>query len=422
MLETRFLRVHANSRGRNRGNQVSFGVSYMGTKRHLIPALTDVLSGCRNGVFLDLFSGMCTVGRSVAPSRQVWSNDLQAFSHLVAKTQFCSADTPISRHAVPGLVSRSRLSNLEELRAKFSDLFVEEEKALHAKDVSALASMFDKSVVRAQSLSDGVSRPQQYDLFTSRFGGTYFSYEQAAEIDSVRCAIDALKCEGKISEDQWSALLVALCAAMSKCANSTGHFAQALYPKNANLKKIVAQRRRSVWHEWMEAIDRVFPVGGKDWRRKNQSFQADAIDLLKELPNRTVRPSVVYADPPYTQDQYSRYYHIYETAVLYDYPSCQGKGLYRPNRISSPFSLASKVEEALDQLVESASRLKSCLILSYPKDGLLKQSDQIIPSIIKRHFGVEPTQIGLPHRHSTMGASKGRTSHDVTEMIYRVIT
>lgn len=393
----------------------------MGTKRHLVPSLTEIVLPCKEGAFLDVFSGMCTVGRAIAPHRQVWSNDLQIFSHLVATTQFCSIDNPMSRHEVPGFISQLRLVNLAARRAEFSILIEEEQAALAAGDVEALAVIFDRSLARAQALPETKAPHPAHDLFIQRYSGTYFGYEQAAEIDSIRYAIDRLKSDGRLSTDRWGALVVALCVAMAKCSNSTGHFAQALYPKKSNLKKIVSQRRRSIWTEWLDAIDGVHAVGTRDWRRGNRAFQKDALGLLGSLTEFQIKPSVIYADPPYTQDQYSRYYHIYETAVLYDYPTCQGMGLYRPNRSSSDFSLASKVEGALDSLIASVSQLRSCLVLSYPQQGLLKNSEMVIPNMIKTHFGVEPDCIRLPHRHSTMGGSKGLTSHDVTEIIYRVM-
>lgn len=403
-----------------RGGVVSFGISYMGTKRHLVPNLSEIIASCRDGIFLDVFSGMCTVGRAVAPRRQVWSNDLQVFSQLVAEAQFCSADAPISALAVQGLTASLFQANLENSRTDFSDLCGREKLAVATGDWSDLANIFDLSLTRAQATVAGDQSNGRYDLFRQRYAGTYFGYDQASEIDSIRCALDQLRDAEDVTPDQWRTLLLCLCMAMSKCSNSTGHFAQALYPKSNNIKKVVGQRRRSVWDEWIDAVSRVYPVGTSAWRGANKAFRSDAKDLLWTLPKFGPKPSVIYADPPYTQDQYSRYYHIYETAVLYDHPSCEGRGLYRPDRATSPFSLASKVEQAFDELIEAASRLKSCLILSYPQSGILRNSDETIPKMIKAHFGVKPDRLELPHRHSTMGGSKGATTHDVTEVIYRV--
>lgn len=399
---------------------VSLGISYMGTKRHLVPNLTEIISSCHSGIFLDVFSGMCSVGRAVSPGRQVWSNDLQSFSQLVAATHFCTRDEPISRLDALGTTAAYRRLKVDELSRIFAASLAAEHSALEKSDIDALATIFDQSVSDAQSLP-APDRPARYDLFCRRYAGTYFGYQQAIEIDSIRYAIDCLRNEGRITVDQWQALLVALCMSMSRCSNSTGHFAQSLYPKVNNIKKVVAQRRRSIAAEWLDAINDVIPIGSREWREGNQAFREDAIDLVTTMHEFKSKPAVVYADPPYTKDQYSRYYHIYETAVLYDYPSCSDIGLYRPDRISSPFSLASKVEEAMDSLIMAVARIGSCLVLSYPENGLLRHSTESIPKMIKLHFGVDPDSMRISHQHSTMGGSKGTSVQDVTEVIYRVI-
>lgn len=359
----------------------------MGTKRHLVPNLMGIISSCRSGAFLDVFSGMCSVGRAVAPGRQVWSNDLQSFSQLVASTHFCSQDAPLSRLDALGLTAAHRRAKTDELTNSFATLLAVEHAALEKSDIDALATLFEQSVSHAQTFT-GAKLAGNHDLFCRRYAGTYFGYQQAIEIDSIRYAIDRLKDDGSITGDQWKALLVALCMAMSRCSNSTGHFAQSLFPKSTNIKKVSAQRRRSVAAEWLASIDEVKPIGNKEWRKSNFSFRKDATQLLESLKEFRDKPSVVYADPPYTKDQYSRYYHVYETAVLYDYPACTGMGLYRPDRATSPFSLASKVEEAMDGLIMAAAQIKSCLVLSYPKNGLLEDSTAAIPKMIKAHYGL----------------------------------
>ena len=395
-------------------------VSYMGTKRHLVPDLKNVISSCRSGIFLDVFSGMCSVGRAVAPERQVWSNDLQSFSQLVAAAHFCAQDMPISRFDALGSTAAYRRSKVDELSCVFSRLVSAEQLAIAESDVDGLAAVFDQALIDATLLEPN-RQEGKHDLFSRRYAGTYFGYQQAIEIDSIRYAIDCLKCDGSITTDQWQALLVALCTAMSRCSNSTGHFAQPLYPKPANIKKVISKRQRSITKEWLDAIALIVPIGSKEWRKDNYAFKKNATSLLKSLLEFQKKPAVVYADPPYTRDQYSRYYHIYETAVQYDYPSCTGTGLYRPDRASSSFSHASKVEDAMDELIMAVAKIKSCFVLSYPQDGLLHNSTEVLPKMIKHHFRVNPDSVKISHQHSTMGASKGASAHEVTEVIYRVM-
>jgi adenine-specific DNA-methyltransferase len=328
---------------------------------------------------------------------------------------------PISRLDALGITAAYRRQKVDELSRAFRASLAVEHSAIEKSDVDVLAAIFDQSIGDAQSLLTTVGTAS-YDLFCRRYAGTYFGYQQSIEIDSIRFAIDCLLSQGGITDDQWQAMLVALCVAMSRCSNSTGHFAQSLYPKISNIKKVIVQRRRSIAAEWLNAIGDVSPVGDRAWREGNRAFRKDAVELLAGFDKMQQIPAVVYADPPYTKDQYSRYYHVYETAVLYDYPTCSGMGLYRPDRPSSPFSLASKVEEAMDSLIGAVAKLGSCLVLSYPENGLLSHSTEVIPRMIKSHFGIDPDSIRVSHQHSTMGGSKGVHAHSVTEVIYRVIT
>ena len=62
-------------------------------------------------------------------------------------------------------------------------------------------------------------------------------------------------------------------------------------------------------------------------------------DIQRICVDGRVRPAVVYADPPYTSDHYSRYCDLYETLILYDYPLSEATGRYRPDGFFSRFSI-----------------------------------------------------------------------------------
>ena len=66
--------------------------------------------------------------------------------------------------------------------------------------------------------------------------------------------------------------------------------------------------------------------------------------------------------PPYTDAQYSRYYHVLETLVTYSYPAISNVGRYPDGRFQTPFSHASKVKESMDQFVRLCSELGSTLV------------------------------------------------------------
>jgi adenine-specific DNA-methyltransferase len=145
------------------------------------------------------------------------------------------------------------------------------------------------------------------------------------------------------------------------------------------------------------------PIQTKKWRKRNRAFRSEATDLLRILAEENASPAVIYADPPYTDDHYSRYYHLWETLVLYDYPTVSGKGQYRPDRFASPFSLRTQVEHAFEALVAGASSLQSTFVLSYPQGGLLDDSTDALTALLKRHFRKVSIASEIDHSHSTIG-------------------
>ncbi len=74
---------------------VPLQVSYMGTKQSIASRVADVIADSPPGPLLDLFSGMCAIGSAVAPSRQVWCNDVQVFASTVARAFFAFPAAPI---------------------------------------------------------------------------------------------------------------------------------------------------------------------------------------------------------------------------------------------------------------------------------------------------------------------------------------
>ena len=157
------------------------------------------------------------------------------------------------------------------------------------------------------------------------------------------------------------------------------------------------------------------PLGEAGWRRQNRAYRSDVATLLQRI--RDVA-SVIYADPPYTSDHYSRYYHLWETLLLYDYPEPSGKGQYRPNRFVSQFSTKTKVRGAFEELITSAAKLKTSLVINYPENGLLPEARDTLLSLLHTYFNHAEIACEVQHEHSTLGASKGIERAPVTELIF----
>ena len=399
---------------------------YMGTKRDFAPAIADVICGAKPGVVMDAFSGMCAIGQSVGTRRNVWSNDVQSFASEVAAALFTS------RHRLH-LSDRQRKylktafdRNVETLTERFARRLASERACLACGRVGRIRRYLEDSkyIANSHQLEEERSqlcrRPTQfpYRLCAITLADGYFGLQQSIEIDSARYAMDASRSAGEIDDDDYRWLLIALGYAAMRTATTTGHFAQFLKVSAKNLVAYVKQRRRAVWSTWEECQSGMRPVGSAPWRSKNRSFNRESISLLGYLVDERVKPAVIYADPPYTDDQYSRYYHVWETLVRYDYPAAAGEGRYRPDRFCTPFSRVSEVRWAFTQLFKRSAALGADIVVSYPEDGLLKRIGCDMVELLKESFCSVSIAAELSHAHSTMGASKGSAKRAVFERLY----
>ncbi|MBV9769108.1 MAG: DNA adenine methylase [Bryobacterales bacterium] len=396
---------------------MSVNISYMGTKKVLAPAVIDVVASAQSGILLDAFSGMCSVGEAVAPKRQVWANDIQVFSYEVAAALFTSADGPQRPVRVADLHFESFTSHKVLLTHQFTKSLEAEALLLQSKDFTEFS---DRYVQFKNALDSDLSRFRRHDyvLFSTLYPDTFFGIRQAIEIDAITASIQLAFDNRRATTDDRRWLLVGLGRAMLRISNSTGHFAQFLKPNPKSYQTFLRQRRREVWREWLSAADEMDAVGGRGWREGNRCFNEDCLALLPRLPVLSERPSVIYADPPYTDDQYSRYYHLLETLVLYDYPTLTGAGRYREQRFRTPFSVKSQAPAALHELVRSAANTGADLVLTYPTNGLMYESGGDLKVLIQKYFRKVEVSQPLEYHHSTFGASKGPVKTTVKEQIY----
>ena len=250
---------------------------------------------------------------------------------------------------------------------------------------------------------------------------------QAIALDALRYAIDTV-CQNTVTVDQdqlgtfWyrasmhDVLLAAWLSAAAAIINAPGHTAQYLKPSSsAGYKRVHSYWNRDVFRLFERKLREVPRVGTSSWRKNNRVGVADALDVLDAsgLPDL----SVVYADPPYTKDQYSRYYHVYETLYAYDFPDSRGAGRVRSDRFLSDFCYATRVCDALTRLIASAMTRRVPLVLSYPSAGLFDQSGDSLETHLHA-LSADIRVITLPIIHSTFGASTGRASKPAEERLY----
>lgn len=401
-------------------------ISYMGTKRRLASVVSDIVQRLPRGPFLDVFAGMCAVGEAISPTRQVWANDVQTFPAIVAKALFCSKSGPIPSDRIKRILEPAFLRNLRVLEDRFGIYLVKERKYFATgtlDDVIAGNTNLpyvgnDERLERDRQRLTRKTDMFPYRLATITYAGSYFGAKQCMEIDSLRYAIDVAAKKENIDTEQRDWLIIALGKVLSRINNSTGQFAQYIRPKRNNLKIIVEKRRRSVWTEFFTALQSISPLGTAKWRSRNRTFCSDAISLLSRMNEATFRPTIIYADPPYSSAQYSRYYHVLDTLVEYRYPPAKGLGRYPDKRFQTPFAQSKMVLKSVAKLVESAANLNACLVLSYPENGLFSQQGGNIVELLKCYYKKVEVAYSGKQLHSTFGGSWASPKISVTENIY----
>jgi adenine-specific DNA-methyltransferase len=403
-----------------------FDLSYMGTKRHLADDVSSIIRQAPDGPVLDAFSGMCAVGMAVGSARSVWNNDVQKFAFSVANCLFVSQEAPPDQKTVAHHLYRYFTENRAVLQERYERQIATASRLLQPR--SAFLTKAYERITSPTSAIGGAKCEERsgrrsnahfpYTLFVETYSDTYFGLEQCVEIDSVVYGIDRLVELSLLSTEGRTWLLLALGQTMKSIATTTGHFAQFLEPSEKTINRHVQQRKRSVWNEFVDNVAKNLPVGSKPWRSTNRVFNADSVALVENFQSQSDVPRVIYADPPYTEDQYSRYYHILETLMLYDYPEVRSKARYRRERYSTAFSMKARVVQAFESLVSGTARIGADLILSYPAEGLLHRTGANPRDVLAKHYRRVEVCSRIEHEHSTFGASKGSATAPVTEIIY----
>ena len=183
--------------------------------------------------------------------------------------------------------------------------------------------------------------PGPATALTRYYGGPYFSYRQASDLDAIASAVRELPDGVRISA------IAAVLSVASEIVSTVGNqFAQParLRASDGSIKVEAARsvrRSRSLrvpdlFRAWLVRYACLTPAANS-WRVRRLDFR----DVLWRLPPEV---RVVYADPPYTRDHYSRFYHVLETIAIGDEPGAStraarggavtARGVYRRREAS----------------------------------------------------------------------------------------
>ncbi|WP_411557024.1 DNA adenine methylase [Plantibacter sp. MPB07] len=371
-----------------------------------------------SGPVVDLFAGMGTVAASLSEHAPIVANDALGFVACLSRARFLGEGRSTTaaeavarlREAYDGHVHWLNGANVERLLAEQA-AFASSDSLL-ADHMRRAAHVAVSSASRREARSAGAASGREFYRLTSLyFSSGYFTYQQANALDALRAAIDD---DGVTAERDW--LLSAWLGAASAVMNAPGHTAQFLFPRShAAAERVRRAARLDVWELFARALADNTQVGSAAWRAKNRVTSSDALTLLTS--NDLAHASVLYADPPYTRDQYSRFYHVYETMYRYDFPDARGQGRNRSDGFITNFSQKSGVDNAFRALFRGARRLRIPLIVSYPENGLLTATGSGVADVAQGFFSAIEVHT-IPASHSTLGASNGSQKKLASEQLF----
>lgn len=325
-------------------------IRYMGIKSNLleyiIPEIKKITPS--NGTVLDIMAGSNAVSYALKEFFTVYTNDIQTYSYIISDAVIVNQDQTISSKT--------------------------------AKD--ELIDNYNKNNVN-----------KYYHYFEDTYSFTYFSENQCRDIDSLRYAIEQID-----NTHKKNLYLFALMDAMCKVQSTPGHFAQFMPSTHSRIIPLQNMNLLKVFIEKCDLYsDLVFN------QNINIAYNMDFHKLLDG--NLCQNTDTIYLDSPYTQEQYSRFYHILETVVKYDYPEVNFKAKYRNDRFQSDFCYKGKVESEFIYIFEYCKRTNTNLLISYSNKGLI--SVERLQELASFYFFNTQLQ-NIDYKHSTQGKGSNK--------------
>ena len=346
----------------------------------IMDAIEELAPNCRTGV--DLFSGTGVISRALAQRRPTVSIDIQAYTAVLTQAM-CNPQAYTAEKRLKVIKAASERLGL--LATGFREL-IEYESAVSSRaqhdplpfalmvEEGSLVQIFSESRELAAAKVEVRSRGLMATI-ANHYGGVYYSYRQALQLDALLWVASSEQ-----DEQARHTLLAAALGAASAAVGTVGsHFAQpARLRDRSGMPKIVAIRSalRSRSIDVFQVFDSLLQKYA-ELEPSKFTCRSRTGDYRSELDMIHDEIGVIYADPPYTRDHYSRFYHVLETIARGDEPGFTtapgvdrpSRGIYRKDRHQSPFSIRSQVLDAMSDLFSRARAKDSPVVLSYSPRG-----------------------------------------------------
>lgn len=366
-------------------------MQYLGSKLRALDEIVEVARRMKSEpqAVLDIFSGTSVVSQALAGAGfRVVASDAAFFNATIARSLLGVGRT--GSGSFPDLLDRlSPTPVMTPGRSVLEPWIDEERRGLERRDVDVLleVSRLVPQIWRPEGASaeqraqfDALKNSQRtafhlQNLIAMHYAGTYFGLTQAAELDRLRVAIHRLRDDGSIGPWQEDVLLTALLSAASAAVFSPGkHFAQPhRISENKDLsfirKRLLQDRSVDIWTIFHRKVAEVVAHAAQAGTG-HEAYQA----TMEAYTERTIpipRVGLIYADPPYTAQQYSRFYHVPETLATYRIPKLQQshgivtQGLYPEDRYKSRFCSKREAPKAFGDLLGFSQAIGANLMISY---------------------------------------------------------
>lgn len=420
-------------------------IQYLGSKKRLLSEISNIIGSLvsDSSVVCDLFSGSGVVSNILSTKYNIVSIDIQKYSSILSEsliTPFTLDENKIKPilENIENNIELNKFIKVFEPLINYENKCIELGKNLQGENLAnfiedcsvykflnsqvnliskelldCLLLVKDNLATTDKSLKDNM-------LITTYYGGIYFSFYQSVIMDFI-----LYKSRIIFTEEEYNQILAVMLSTASQIVNTVGkQFAQPIKltdskgkVKKLLLERTIRDRTLSVQQSFIFWLKK-YKINSKETKKSHKFFNIDFNEFLNSYNGKI---DCFYADPPYTIDHYSRFYHVLESICKYDYPEIDTKtrngktefmrGMYRVDRHQSPFSITSKVKEAFNNLFEGVKKFNAPLVLSYSPSNIDKNGRarllelNEIESLAKNYFPhvyfIEPKK----HTHRKLNSS-----------------